>query len=291
MHSTPDAIDNADEKSHSHLGIDEEFLNLLDEESLMAVSEVPFHTSASTVNPPQNQKAKSKASVSNLVRNLVRWSKCKLASEIHTPEASPPPSKKVKSNVQKSTSNSKTPQTRTKKQQNVLPGKSSDIIFLTSTAKSFMNLIEEKHIISQRNIDVDDFTLKTNLMPLLKARKLLKSGFVKVAADKEEPPEPLLQIDYKHFEGNHFNDMESTQSSSQQGVSAVIQYLDAKLQANREEMRVTLAKQSALEEEHKHLTWLREVVFDSAATEGVRGRGLSGRKRMMKCQHKWFFSL
>ncbi|VFQ98692.1 unnamed protein product [Cuscuta campestris] len=391
MQSTSDEIGKADEKDRSNFkqqdepckatasepcqtefgGDDEEFLNLLEEEPLMAVSEVPFESQVST---PQNQKSTSKPSISN----PVRWSKRKLESEIKTPEAPLPLSKKAKSSAK--------------------------------------NLIEKKHIISQRNIDVDDFTLKTNLIPLLKARKLLRSvtlpgsyvkqvvrefycnlnesfihstdenfekvfvrgkyydfspaavneflgvndeldvqigeatmwkelthgarnsqqstnkvpssilntsysillrvaachwlatthtntvtkamgmllykikngvpinlgkliGFVKVAADKEEPPEPLLQIDYRHFEGNHFNDMESTQSSAQQGVSAVIQYLDDKLEANREEMRMTLAKQSALEEEHKHLTWLREVVTDSAATtEGESAQGESSQE-------------
>ncbi|VFQ59368.1 unnamed protein product [Cuscuta campestris] len=414
---------------------DEEFLNLLDEEPLMAVSEVPFHTQSSTMNTPQNSKSKSKPSVSN----PVRWSKRKLESEIRTPEASSSPSKRVKNR------------------------KSPDVIFLSSIAKSFMSLIEKKHIIPQRNIDVDDFTLKTNLMSLLKDRKLLKSvtlpgsyvkqvirefycnlnenfaqptdenfekvfvrgkhydfspaavntflgmtdeldvqigeatmwkelthgarnsqqstnkvpssilnssysillrvaachwlatthtntvtkamgmllykikngvpinlgklivsqiaefgkrnykqndnglpfpvlifqmllsqGFVKVDADKEEPPEPLLQIDYRHFEGNHFNDMESTQSSAPQRVSAGMQYLDAKLEANREEMRMTLAKQSALEEEYKHLTWLREVVSASAAIEresaqGERGRALRTKSRRMNYQHKCFY--
>ncbi|VFQ67178.1 unnamed protein product [Cuscuta campestris] len=403
MQSTPDEIDKADEKNRSDSkqqdepckttpsepcqteigGDDEEFLDLLDEEPLMAISEVPFHTSAITVNSSKNQKEKVKVSVPN----PVRWSKRKMASEIHTPEASSPPSKKVKNSLKKQTSNSKTPQTRTKKQQNNLPGKSPDIIFLSSNAKSFMNLIEKKHIIPQRNIDVDDFSLKTNLLPLLKDRKLLQSvtlpgsyvkqvirefycninesfvnpgtenfekvfvrgkhydfspaavneflgtldeqdvhigeatmwrelthgtrnsqhpsnkvpssilnssysillrvaachwlatthtntitkamgmllykikndiplnlgklimlvsqGYVKVAADKEEPPEPLLQVDYRHFERNHFNDMESTPSSSKQGVSAVLKYLDAKLQANQEEMTIIQAKQTA----------------------------------------------
>ncbi|VFQ66096.1 unnamed protein product [Cuscuta campestris] len=461
MQSTSDEIGKANEKDRSNFkqqdepckatasepcqtefgGDDEEFLNLLEEEPLMAVFEVPFQSQVST---PQNQKSTSKPSISN----PVRWSKRKLESEIKTPEAPSPLSKKAKSSAKKSVSNSKTPQTRTKKQQNILSGKSSNTIFISSNAKSFMSLIKKKHIISQRNIDVDDFTLKTNLIPLLKARKLLRSvtlpgsyvkqvvhefycnlnesfihstdenfekvfvrgkyydfspaavnkflgvndeldvqigeatmwkelthgarnsqqstnkvpssilnssysillrvaachwlatthtntvtkamgmllykfkngvpinlgklivsqiaefgkrnykqndnglpfpvlifqmllsqGFVKVAADKEEPPEPLLHIDYRHFEGNHFNDMESTQSCAQQGVSAVIQYLDDKLEANREEMRMTLAKQSALEEEHKHLTWLREVVTDSAATtEGESAQGESSQE-------------
>ncbi|VFQ92874.1 unnamed protein product [Cuscuta campestris] len=115
--------------------------------------------------------------------------------------------------------------------------------------------------------------------PVLIFQMLLSQGFVKVAADKEEPPEPLLQIDYRHFEGNHFNDMQSTQSSAPQRVSAGIQYLDAKLEANREEMRMTLAKQSALEEEYKHLTWLREVVTASAAIKGESAQGESSQEK------------
>ncbi|VFQ86052.1 unnamed protein product [Cuscuta campestris] len=69
------------------------------------------------------------------------------------------------------------------------------------------------------------------------------------------------------------------QSSVKQEVSAVIQYLDAKLEANMEEMRMTLAKQSALEEEHKHLTWLREVVTDNTATEGEPAQGESSQEK------------
>ncbi|VFQ59869.1 unnamed protein product [Cuscuta campestris] len=104
---------------------------------------------------------------------------------------------------------------------------------------------------------------------------LVSQGFVKDDADKDEPPEPLLQINYRHFDGNHFNNMEPAQSTSKKRVSAVIQYLDAKLQPNKEEMSVTHAKQTALEEEHKHLTWLREIVADSAVAEGGSTKGES----------------
>ncbi|RAL54226.1 hypothetical protein DM860_018206 [Cuscuta australis] len=365
MQSTSDEIGKANEKDRSNFkqqdepckatasepcqtefgGDDEEFLNLLEEEPLMAVSEVPFQSQVST---PQNQKSTSKPSISN----PVRWSKCKLESEIKTPEAPSPLSKKAKSSAKnfihstdenfekvfvrgkyydfspaavnkflgvndeldvqigeatmwkELTHGARNSQQSTNKVPSSILNSSYSILLRvaachwlatthTNTVTKAMGMLLYKIkngvpinlgklIVSQiaefgkRNYKQNDNGLP---FPVLIFQMLLSQGFVKVAADKEEPPEPLLHIDYRHFEGNHFNDMESTQSSAQQGVSAVIQYLDDKLEANREEMRMTLAKQSALEEEHKHLTWLREVVTDSAATtKGESAQGESSQE-------------
>ncbi|VFQ97512.1 unnamed protein product [Cuscuta campestris] len=53
--------------------------------------------------------------------------------------------------------------------------KSSTHTFVNTAAKSYLPTIMKKHILPQRNIDLEDFALKTTLIPLLDARKLLKS--------------------------------------------------------------------------------------------------------------------
>ncbi|VFQ67074.1 unnamed protein product [Cuscuta campestris] len=104
---------------------------------------------------------------------------------------------------------------------------------------------------------------------------LAREGFAKDDADKDEPLEPLFQIDYRHFEGNHFNDIETVQSHFKSGVSALLQYLDSKLQANKEELSVMNCKKVALEEENRHLTWLKEMVTDNATAEDGYSQGKS----------------
>ncbi|VFQ66827.1 unnamed protein product [Cuscuta campestris] len=55
------------------------------------------------------------------------------------------------------------------------PGKQSVKIFPSSIAKSLFLDVVKKSIIPQRNLDVTDFSKKTNLLPTLKSNKLLKS--------------------------------------------------------------------------------------------------------------------
>ncbi|VFQ90217.1 unnamed protein product [Cuscuta campestris] len=53
--------------------------------------------------------------------------------------------------------------------------KSSTSICVTTTAKSYLPAIMKKNILPQRNIELEDFALKTTPIPLLDARNLLKS--------------------------------------------------------------------------------------------------------------------
>ncbi|VFQ71461.1 unnamed protein product [Cuscuta campestris] len=106
------------------------------------------------------------------------------------------------------------------------PGKFSKHLFVNSIASSFMSEIAKKTILPQRSIDVGDFESKTNLISVLKKCNFLKSitlpgSYKLVVADEEEPAPPLLQVDLRHFEGKHYNDMATREE--QETAPAVLQ--------------------------------------------------------------------
>ncbi|VFQ78729.1 unnamed protein product [Cuscuta campestris] len=154
------------EEQHQHAEVDEEFQTLLDEEPLLAVSEVPFKKTETQDRTPRSSKKKAKG------QNHVRWSKRKTRSEAVMKEESPPSTKKTRTS---SPSPSKMSKSKRGKDLNHHSGKSSTHIFVTTAAKSYLPAIMKKNILPQRNIDLEDFALKTTLIPLLDARNLLKS--------------------------------------------------------------------------------------------------------------------
>ncbi|VFR01586.1 unnamed protein product [Cuscuta campestris] len=103
---------------------------------------------------------------------------------------------------------------------------------------------------------------------------LVSQGFTKKDAEKEEPLEPLLQIDNRHFEGKHFNDMVIIEQATH-GMQGVHKYLEHKLQQNKEALSLVVQQRKVLEEERKSLLWLQEHVAESAQTASASSQGES----------------
>ncbi|VFQ61560.1 unnamed protein product [Cuscuta campestris] len=134
---------------------DEEFIQLLDEDPLVAVSEVPFQKE------PAAKKGKKKVIPSTVPQ---RRSKRKLKLEEDSSLEAPP---QKKQSTPMSSAADVTPVVKT--------GKSPHSRFVSSKARSLFSSVHKKSIIVQRRIDVEDFKLKTNLIPLLEKSKLMKS--------------------------------------------------------------------------------------------------------------------
>ncbi|VFQ66930.1 unnamed protein product [Cuscuta campestris] len=137
---------------------DEEFIQILDEEPLVAVSEVPFQEESA------EKKSKKKVTPSTIPQ---RRSKRKLKLEEDPISEAPPQKKQSNSSTPMSSAADVTPVVKT--------GKSPHSRFVSSKAKSLFSSVHKKSIIVQRRIDVEDFKLKTNLIPLLEKSKLMKS--------------------------------------------------------------------------------------------------------------------
>ncbi|VFQ99223.1 unnamed protein product [Cuscuta campestris] len=143
-----------DEPAQEH----DEFIKILDEEPLVAVSEVPFQKESEV------KKSKKKANHISVPQHRSKR-KMKLEEDSNSKEPpqkkQPPPSSPMGS--------------RTKVTLVLKSRKSPHTRFVSSKAKSFFSNVNKKFIIVQRRIDVEDFQLKTNLIPLLEQSKLLKS--------------------------------------------------------------------------------------------------------------------
>ncbi|VFQ69389.1 unnamed protein product [Cuscuta campestris] len=137
---------------------DEEFIQILDEEPLVAVSEVPFQEESA------EKKSKKKVTPSTIPQ---RRSKRNLKLEEDPISEAPPQKKQSNSSTPMSSAVDVTPVVKT--------GKSPHSRFVSSKAKSLFSSVHKKSIIVQRRIDVEDFKLKTNLIPLLEKSKLMKS--------------------------------------------------------------------------------------------------------------------
>ncbi|VFQ63963.1 unnamed protein product [Cuscuta campestris] len=98
---------------------------------------------------------------------------------------------------------------------------------------------------------------------------LVSQGFTKKDAEQEEPLEPLLQIDNRHFDGKHYNDMETVVHQATHGVQGVIKFLKHKMQQNKEALLLVDQQRRTLEEECRNLIWLHEHATHSAQAEGV----------------------
>ncbi|VFQ73264.1 unnamed protein product [Cuscuta campestris] len=157
------------EEQHQNPEVDEEFQILLDEDPLVAVSEVPFKNAENQDKTPRSSKKKAKQTTD---QHPTRWSKRRTRSEAVMKEESSPSPKKTRTS---SPSSSKVSKSKRGKDLNRHSGKSSTHTFVNTAAKSYLPTIVKKHILPQRNIDLEDFALKTTLIPLLDARKLLKS--------------------------------------------------------------------------------------------------------------------
>ncbi|VFQ90474.1 unnamed protein product [Cuscuta campestris] len=110
--------------------------------------------------------------------------------------------------------------------------------------------------------------------PVLIFQMLVSQGFTKKDAEQEESLEPLLQIDNRHFEGKHFNDMVTAEQATH-AMQGVLKYLEHKLQQNKEALRLVDQQRRALEEEHQSLFWLHEHVAQSPQAAGASFQGES----------------
>ncbi|VFQ86387.1 unnamed protein product [Cuscuta campestris] len=137
---------------------DEEFIQILDEEPLVAVLEVPFQKE------PVVKKSKKKVNASTIPQRI---SKQKLKLEEDSNSEEPPQKKQPPSSSPMGSTVEVTPVVKSRK--------SPHSRFVSPKAKSLFCNVNKKYIIVQRRIDVEDFQLKTNLIPLLEQSKLLKS--------------------------------------------------------------------------------------------------------------------
>ncbi|VFQ71236.1 unnamed protein product [Cuscuta campestris] len=137
---------------------DEEFIQILDEDPLVAVSKVPFQEDSAV-------KKSKKKEISSTVPQ--RRSKRKLKLEEDSSSEAPPQKKQSTSSTPMISAADVTPVVKT--------GKSPHSRFVSSKARSLFSSVHKKYIIVQRKIDVEDFKLKTNLIPLLEKSKLLRS--------------------------------------------------------------------------------------------------------------------
>ncbi|VFQ98033.1 unnamed protein product [Cuscuta campestris] len=110
--------------------------------------------------------------------------------------------------------------------------------------------------------------------PVLIFQMLVSQGFNKKDGEQEEPLEPLLQVDNRHFDGKHFNDMKVAEQVTH-GVPGILKYLHHKLQQNKEALLLVDQQRKVLEEERQSLIWLQENAAQSAQAEGSSFQGES----------------
>ncbi|VFQ68977.1 unnamed protein product [Cuscuta campestris] len=124
----------------------------------------------------------------------------------------------------------------------------------------------------KRNYKQNDNGLRFSVLIF---QMLVSQGFNKKDVEKEEPMEPLLQIDNKHFDGKHFNNMETVAHQATHGLQGVLKFLEHKLQQNKGALLLVDQQRITLEEEHWSLIWLQEHVALSAQAEGASSQGES----------------
>ncbi|VFQ68309.1 unnamed protein product [Cuscuta campestris] len=190
-------------KKKEDLRSEKEIPEIVDEEPLIACSDVPFEGVQFTTPASKKPMAKCTGSRWSLRQKAKENQESEGFEEIQTKEV---PKKDLKrkekamddqeesSKKQKTLSPSAKLTTRSqtnqrkdaKAEKSPKPGKFSKHLFVSSIASSYMSEIVKKTILPQRSIDVEDFEAKTNLIPVLKKCNLLKSitlpgSYVRVA--------------------------------------------------------------------------------------------------------------
>ncbi|VFQ76115.1 unnamed protein product [Cuscuta campestris] len=196
---------------------DVEFIQILDENPLVAVSEVPFQKESAA------KKRKKKVTPSTIPQ---RRSKRKLKLEEDSISEAPPQKKQSSSFTPMDSAAEVTPVVKI--------GKSPHSRFVSSKARSLFSNVHKKSIIVQRRIDVEDFKLKTNLIPLLEKSKLLKSvtlqgSFVKSVicefycnlSESCADPSDLIKKDTKISEKTMWLDLTNGQRASQSSKAKI----------------------------------------------------------------------
>ncbi|VFQ87027.1 unnamed protein product [Cuscuta campestris] len=179
-------------KKKEDLQSEKEIPEIVDEEPLLACSDVPFEDVQFTT--PASKKAMTK-------RTGSRWSLRQKAKEnqesegieeIQTKEVKKKELKRKEKTTDDQEESSKKQKTSSpsakhtirsqinqrknaKAEKSPKPGKFSKHLFVSSITSSYMSEIAKKTILPQRSIDVEDFEAKTNLIPVLKKCNLLKS--------------------------------------------------------------------------------------------------------------------
>ncbi|VFQ64263.1 unnamed protein product [Cuscuta campestris] len=233
--------------------------DLVEEEPLIACSDVPFEDSQITTPVSKKKRVKisgsrwslrQKAKEDQEAESVEEIQSCKVPKEIKTKEKAKDEQEECTKRQKRSPATERlTTRSQSSKkkdsdaEKSLKLGKFPNQVFISSIASSFMSEIAKKSILPQRSIDVDDFETKTNLIPVLKQSHLLKSVTIPGSyvrriiqefycnlnescntfsdpsfhkgldvADEEEPAPPLLQVDMRHFEGRHQNDMVKDES-------------------------------------------------------------------------------
>ncbi|VFQ96304.1 unnamed protein product [Cuscuta campestris] len=102
--------------------------------------------------------------------------------------------------------------------------------------------------------------------PTLLYRLLISQGFNKDEGEEEEKEEPPLQVDSRHMEGKHYNDMEVAASTTtkHKETPSLVRFLEQKLMQVKEELARTLQLKDKLEIEKDQLVVLLRQARDSA---------------------------
>ncbi|VFQ59797.1 unnamed protein product [Cuscuta campestris] len=211
---------------------DEEFIQILDEDPLVAVSKVPFQKESVA------KKSKKKV-IPNTIPQRRSKRKLKLEEDL-IPEAPP----------QKKQSSSSSPMDPAAKDQKF-------ICYLTHTntvSKIMARLLYKiKH-----NIPFDLGQLIFDQIMLFAAEKykvnsiglpyptllyslLVSQGFSKEEKEEEDLEEPQLQVDSRHMEGKHHNDMEvaGPTTANIEKAPSLVKFLKQKLMQVKEELART----------------------------------------------------
>ncbi|VFQ81973.1 unnamed protein product [Cuscuta campestris] len=191
-HTVTQQEENMQSKKKEDLQSQKEIPEIVDEEPLLACSDVPFEDVQFTT--PASKKAMTK-------RTGSRWSLRQKAKEnqesegieeIQTKEVKKKELKRKEKTTDDQEESSKKQKTSSplakhtirsqinqrknaKAEKSPKPGKFSKHLFVSSITSSYMSEIAKKTILLQRSIDVEDFEAKTNLIPVLKKCNLLKS--------------------------------------------------------------------------------------------------------------------
>ncbi|VFQ85751.1 unnamed protein product [Cuscuta campestris] len=243
---------------------DEEFLILLDEERLLAVSEVLFQKADDQGHSTHSTKKKAKQSGSNPIQKKNILPQRNIDLEDFALKTTLIPLLDAR-NLLKSVT---LPGSYVKQAINHFLGLDDDKDELVGEVTRWKELTHGARNIQHPSNKVPSSTLKSSYFIVLR-------GFVKEDAEKEEPLEPLLHIDNRHFDGRHFNNMETVPHQATRGVHGLVKFLDLKLQKNKEELHLVDQQRITLEEERRHLIWLHEHVAHGAQAEEASSQGES----------------
>ncbi|VFQ83911.1 unnamed protein product [Cuscuta campestris] len=191
-HTVTQQEENMQSKKKEDLQSEKEIPEIVDEEPLLACSDVPFEYLQFTTPASKKAMAKRTGSRWSLRQKAKENQESEGIEEIQTKEVKKKELKRKEKATDDQEESSKKQKTSSSSAKHIIrsqinqrknakaekspkPGKFSKQLFVSSITSSYMSEIAKKTILPQRSIDVEDFEAKTNLIPVLKKCNLLKS--------------------------------------------------------------------------------------------------------------------